>query len=238
MNSREVIILAGGLGTRIKNISGGLPKCMLEIAGKPFIYHLIRQFLSLGAEKIILATAYKSKYIHEFVRLNFFLEVKESKIVFSEEKTPTGTGGAILAALSKVTSLECLVSNADTIIPNLSKNIWRPIPDGKNFMMFLSNMKGVRFQYFKTDGLEVCGVECNDATSGLTSSGLVLFKTNYLNQLNLSIPSSFDKDIILTELIYRTVEYQLVGGFIDFGIPEDFRRAQELYYSKENSIFS
>ena len=60
MKQREVVVLAGGIGSRLSGIAGNLPKCMMEIAGRPFIFHLIEKLLNLGAEKIVLATANKS----------------------------------------------------------------------------------------------------------------------------------------------------------------------------------
>ena len=85
MVKKEVIILAGGLGSRLNTLSLGLPKCMMQIGKHPFLYHLLWQFLDLGAERIILATANKSEYIHKFVNEKFKAQVLAGKILFSNE---------------------------------------------------------------------------------------------------------------------------------------------------------
>ena len=55
MELKEAIILAGGLGTRLRGVVPNLPKCMALVAGKPFLYYLIRELQSNGIEKLIFS---------------------------------------------------------------------------------------------------------------------------------------------------------------------------------------
>ena len=87
MDTKEVVILAGGMGNRIQSISKGLPKCMMPIGRKPFLYHLLVQFINLGADKIILATANKNEYIVEFVIASFSRLEKCEKIFLFNKNT-------------------------------------------------------------------------------------------------------------------------------------------------------
>ena len=237
MDTKEVVILAGGMGNRIQSISKGLPKCMMPIGRKPFLYHLLVQFINLGADKIILATANKNEYIVEFVIDAFRTEVNAEKIVFSNEKVQSGTGGAILAAADKIQSEVFLVSNADTIIPELSDVIWSTLNENMNFLIFLSEMTGPRFSYVKTDETHIIDTLGPNETSGKTSSGLVLARKSFITKLSQGSQFSLEIDVLRDEIRHRTVGFKIVGDFIDFGVPEDFARASARYKNKENSIF-
>ena len=210
---------------------------MMQIGKHPFLYHLLWQFLDLGAERIILATANKSEYIHKFVNEKFKAQVLAGKILFSNEKIQSGTGGAILSALDKVQSSVFLVSNADTIIPDLSEIIWSKLDGDMNFLIFLSKMTGKRFNYFNTDDTHIIDLNQTNKLNGRTSSGLVLVKKSFYKNINLKPPLSFENDILKYEIGQRKVGYKMVGDFIDFGVPEDFSRASAQYKNKENSIF-
>jgi D-glycero-alpha-D-manno-heptose 1-phosphate guanylyltransferase len=67
MPSKEAIILAGGLGTRLKSVISDLPKCMAPIAGKPFLHWVIAYFEKQGIEKFIFALGYKHEIIEEYL---------------------------------------------------------------------------------------------------------------------------------------------------------------------------
>ena len=88
----QAVILAGGLGTRLKNISKDLPKVMMDINGKPFLEWVIRAYINSGITEIILATGYKSNYIKQYFKDGSSLG---ARIQYSEESKKLGTGGAI-----------------------------------------------------------------------------------------------------------------------------------------------
>ena len=62
---KEAIILAGGLGTRLRSVVSDLPKCMAPVAGQPFLKHVIRYLLSQGVEKFIFSLGYKHEMIEQ-----------------------------------------------------------------------------------------------------------------------------------------------------------------------------
>ncbi|HMH24191.1 MAG TPA: nucleotidyltransferase family protein [Puia sp.] len=67
-NIKEAIVLAGGLGTRLRSVIPDLPKCMAPVAGKPFLAYLIDYFVRQGIEKFIFALGYKSEDFEDFLR--------------------------------------------------------------------------------------------------------------------------------------------------------------------------
>ena len=89
----EIIILAGGLGTRLRSIVKNVPKPMAPIKNKPFLYYLLKYWIKNGATKIILSTGYKSEIIEKYFEVNKF----DIPIIFSVENKPLGTGGFLKA---------------------------------------------------------------------------------------------------------------------------------------------
>jgi len=102
----DAIILAGGLGKRLRPLTDKIPKCMVPINGKPMIQYHIDQFKKYGIKKIIVACGYKWEKIKEFYG---------NSLIYSIEKEPLGTAGAIKKALDYVDGYEYIVVNADDI---------------------------------------------------------------------------------------------------------------------------
>src|SRR5580700_8837662 len=106
----EAIILAGGLGTRLKSVLADLPKTLAPVAGRPFLAYLLDHAKKQGIDKFIFALGYKTELIKAFVRKY----LPEETYNFSVEQEPLGTGGAIYKACKQVSSEDVLVLNADT----------------------------------------------------------------------------------------------------------------------------
>src|SRR5574344_686696 len=108
----EVIVLAGGLGTRLREVVNDKPKCMAEVNGKPFLYYLFYWLEGKHIEKVILSLGYMSEKVLYWVekeRKNFNFSID-----YVLEKEPLGTGGGIKLALTKTTSKDILILNGDT----------------------------------------------------------------------------------------------------------------------------
>ena len=108
----KAIILAGGRGKRLRPITDKIPKPLIPINNKPLIERTINYLKRYGINEIIISSGYKSNLIENFLKKkkNF-----GCKIIFSTEKTPLGTGGAIKKALMYVDEESFLVLNGDII---------------------------------------------------------------------------------------------------------------------------
>jgi hypothetical protein len=96
----SAIVLAGGLGTRLRSAVPDLPKPMAPIAGRPFLAHQLDQWIAHGIRDFVLAVGYR----HEAISDYFGAHYRGASIRYSVEATPLGTGGALLctAALRAV----------------------------------------------------------------------------------------------------------------------------------------
>lgn len=108
----QAIILAGGLGSRLKPITDYVPKPLIPINNIPLIEYQIRQLKKFKINQFVICTGYKTDQIQNYLKhKNNF----DSKIQYSIEKTPLGTGGAIKKAAKMIKDKSFLVLNGDII---------------------------------------------------------------------------------------------------------------------------
>jgi mannose-1-phosphate guanylyltransferase len=108
----QAIILAGGLGSRLKPITDYVPKPLIPINNIPLIEYQIKQLKKFRVNQFVICTGYKTDQIQNYLehKKNF-----GSKILYSIEKTPLGTGGAIKKAAKLIKDKSFLVLNGDII---------------------------------------------------------------------------------------------------------------------------
>ncbi len=108
----QAIILAGGLGSRLKPITDYVPKPLIPINNIPLIEYQIRHLKKFKINPFVICTGYKTDQIQNYLKhKNNF----DSKIQYSIEKTPLGTGGAIKKAAKMIKDKSFLVLNGDII---------------------------------------------------------------------------------------------------------------------------
>ena len=109
----EVIILAGGLGTRLRSVVNDKPKCMAEVNGKPFLYYWLQYLARFSFKRIVLSLGYKSEMVIswiEKIRDNY-----DFIIDYVVEQELLGTGGGIRLALNKTSTDDVFVINGDSM---------------------------------------------------------------------------------------------------------------------------
>ncbi len=106
----DAVILAGGLGTRLRAVLPDRQKVMAEIGGRPLLGRLIDFYAAAGAARIVLALGYRSDDVEDFIRRHG----GQSHVIASVEPEPRGTGGALRYALPQVRSQTVLIANGDS----------------------------------------------------------------------------------------------------------------------------
>jgi NDP-sugar pyrophosphorylase family protein len=88
----QAVILAGGLGTRLRSVVSDRPKPMAQVGGRPFLEYLIERVRDAGCEEVILSVGYRHEQIvaHFGDGAGFGVPVR-----YAVEETPLGTGGAL-----------------------------------------------------------------------------------------------------------------------------------------------
>ena len=98
MKLYPVVVLAGGLATRLRPITEKVPKALIEVGNQPFIVQQLRLLHSRGIRKVIISAWYKGEMIRDFIGNGKRFEM-DVKYVFDGEH-PLGTGGAVRRALN------------------------------------------------------------------------------------------------------------------------------------------
>ena len=225
-----VIILAGGLGTRLKSVLPDIPKCLAPINDKPFIGLLIYFLKNQGINKFIFSLGYKSELVIKYLDDNF----KNINISYSIESEQLGTGGAIKLALSKATSEEVLVINGDTFFNNNLNLFYKSHQqNSSNFTLALTKVENnKRFgSVVLNDKKEVISFsEKNQNSSVLINAGQYIINKEkfmtYKTENKFSIELDFFQNNTIEKKIYG---FEFTSDFIDIGIPEDLIRAQTFF---------
>ncbi|GGB06452.1 nucleotidyltransferase family protein [Puia dinghuensis] len=224
---REAIVLAGGLGTRLRAAVPDLPKCMAPVGGRPFIGYVTDYFRQAGIQRFIFALGYKHSAFDDFFRQTF----PEGGYVVSLEQEPLGTGGAIRQACTFATEQTVLILNGDTFfriaLEALSAFHYEHKADCS---LCLKPMRDFdRFGVVERDGQQQVRHfrEKQYYAEGLINGGVYALDKEKFLQENLPPVFSFEKDYLEKVLDTRRV-YGLVQDtyFIDIGIPEDYQRVQ------------
>lgn len=109
----QVVILAGGLGTRLRPLTYDIPKPMVPVAGKPFLEHQILMLRDQGITNVVLLVGYLGSYIQEHFGDGSRFGVS---IQYSVEETPAGTGGGLVLARDLLAE-QFLVVYGDSFLP-------------------------------------------------------------------------------------------------------------------------
>lgn len=111
LSSTDIVILCGGLGTRLKGLFPNQPKALVRFGERTFLDILLNQLKQSGFKRFILCVGHLKEQIEEHCRRNY----QDIEIIFSEEDAPLGTGGAIKKAQGYIKSNPFLVLNGDSL---------------------------------------------------------------------------------------------------------------------------
>lgn len=224
--NKEAIVLAGGLGTRLRSAVPDLPKCLAPVNGIPFISYVISHLKTQGIEYFIFALGYKSEAFESCLRT--ILPGQNYNISVEEE--PLGTGGAIQLACSQVTDENIIVANGDTLFRIQVQRLAAFHAQHKaHCTLALKPMK-----LFDRYGV----VELNADASvhrfrekqyfseGLINGGIYALNVPAFLEKKFPDKFSFEKDYLEQFYTGRKIfGLQEDAYFIDIGIPEDYNRA-------------
>lgn len=225
--AQAAIILAGGLGTRLRDTVPDLPKCMAPVAGKPFLSYVIDHLRMQGVERFIFSLGYKWGMVEDYLQKEYSTLNYTSVI----EEEPLGTGGAIKLALQKFPSGDVVIANGDTLFKvNLHEISEFHRTNNSACTLALKPMHNFdRYGVVETDssGKIISFQEKKYYEDGLINGGIYLLNREKFISHSFPEKFSFEKDYLeqfCTEgNMYGSIQN---GYFIDIGVPEDYQKAQ------------
>lgn len=221
----EAIILAGGLGTRLREVVPDSPKPMAPIGGRPFLEILLTSLARKGIKRVVLSLGYMAEKISNYFGDSF----AAMELNYIVEKAPLGTGGAVRIAMTRCDLDHVFVFNGDTFLDlevDAVEMHWqkhrRPIivgcevPDTARYGRLL-------VEHDQVTGFIAKGVFGH----GLISAGCYIFNRGQLDNIALKKVFSLEADYLTQEVTkIRFDMFFTQGKFIDIGVPEDYARAQ------------
>ncbi|HEA6928460.1 nucleotidyltransferase family protein [Campylobacter lari] len=213
----QAIVLAGGLGTRLKSVVQDLPKPMAPINGKPFLTFVLEYLKKQGITEVILSVSFKYELIQEY----FEDEFDGIKIRYNIENELLGTGGAIKDAL-KLIQNQAYVLNGDTIFDIDLKKL---VLNDSKICIALKQMQN--FDRYGTVNVDDQGIvtsfeEKIFKKQGLINGGIYLLKKDIFDKFDLEKKFSFE-EFLQSNCNALKIQTQIFDGyFIDIGIPQDY----------------
>ncbi|NPD46407.1 nucleotidyltransferase family protein [Lentimicrobium sp. S6] len=223
---KEAIILAGGLGTRLKGVVNDIPKPMAPINGIPFLKYLLEDVHQYGIERIILAVGYKWEVIQDY----FGQEFMGMKIIYAIEHEPLGTGGGIKNAMAHLQNKDFFLLNGDTFFKVDLRALETHYQDTQSDLC-LSLKAMTNFDRYGTVTLKgnqiIAFQEKKQMEEGLINGGVYALNTSIFELAKDQKKFSFETDIMESGLEQFKVQgFISEAYFIDIGIPEDYLQAQ------------
>lgn len=223
----EAVVLAGGLGTRLRGVVADLPKAMAQVAGRPFLEILLDQCARKGFGRIVLSVG----YLAQTIRAHFGDAYAGMQIDYAVEDSPLGTGGAVRLALTRCASDHAFVFNGDTYLDlefDAVEAHWqrhhrpiivcRSVADTARYGRVQLDDSRSRLIGFSEKGL---------AGPGLINAGCYVLGKNQLDGFAPGSVFSLETDFLArsTQSVHFDV-FVTAGHFIDIGIPDDYAKAQ------------
>jgi D-glycero-alpha-D-manno-heptose 1-phosphate guanylyltransferase len=224
----KAIVLAGGLGTRLRGVLDDLPKPMAPVQGRPFLAFLLDQLVGAGFKTAILAVGYR----HEAIHSHFGKAYRGLALLYSVEREPLGTGGAIRLACRQASVRHILVLNGDTYVEldfraMLRMHVYR----GAQLTMAVYQVPDVaRYgALVVSDGIVRSFREKGWSGPGWINAGAYILGAELRDRLPPHGAFSFEQDVLVPEVkSIQPLAFPATGLFVDIGIPDDYARAQQL----------
>ena len=231
----RALLLAAGLGTRLRPITLKTPKCLVSVAGEPLLGRWLRKLEEVGCEEVLINTHYMANQVNKFLS-----QYTSSKLNIKTFHEPTllGTAGTLMANLDFFHNSTGLLIHADNVMEeNLEQLIFLHKNRPSNCLLTMLT--------FLTDQPDMCGIVTTDHQGIVTSfhekvqdppgncanGALYIFDTSFLSYLNeLAIkPTDFSTDVI-PSLMGRIQTYSTDKAYIDIGTPSALEKAQLLEF--------
>lgn len=221
----EAIVLAGGFGTRLREVVSDVPKPMAPVAGRPFLEILLSMLAKKGFTRVVLSLGFMSDKI-----INHFGDHYEGmELAYEVEDLPLGTGGGIRAALTQCKNDHVFIFNGDTYLDLEVDELERQWRQTGNPIIVVREVDDTA-RYGRVDihegrihGFLERGIE----GSGIINAGCYVLPNNIVDHFLPGQPFSLENDFFTKALQQiRFNSFVTQGQFIDIGIPSDYELAQ------------
>jgi len=225
---KEAIVLAGGLGTRLRSEIGEFPKTLASVNNQPFLHYLLRYLKKNGIERVILSVGYKHELVEEAIGKNF----EGIQIDYAIEKEPLGTGGGIKLALEQTKSDVIFVCNGDTYFDvDLKALADFHFEKKSNCTIALKKLQNVsRYGSVEMDaeGKVTAFREKQFREETIINGGIYCINRGLLIHYPVNTPFSLETNYLENNPKAKKIFGRVFDSyFMDIGVPEDYQQFQK-----------
>jgi len=219
------IVLAGGLGTRLRQAVPDRPKCLAPVGTSSFLELQLLALLQQGFTRFVLSLGYMAGQVAQAAR-SFDAALAVECVV---ETHPLGTGGAVLHAMDSTGLRQAVVINGDTMIDADLAAMRQPLSqsNGEHMRIGLVTVAdrerygGVRVEQELVVGFS----EKGQSGPGLINAGIYRVDRQAFDGWQPGVPLSMEAQVMPALMVRGALRAtSLKGSFIDIGIPDDYRR--------------
>lgn len=213
----DVVILCGGLGTRLQPVLKDRPKPMAPINGRPFLDLVLDHVLSYGLRRIVFCTGHHGNWIAQHVS-----QRTDCETVISQEPTALGTAGALRACRTLLTTATTLVLNGDS----LCRIDLQALLDRHRHRQAVATMAVIP----STDRTDAGGVLMDELgwirsfqekhRAPFLNAGIYAIQTQAIHLIPDSVPCSLERDVFPRLVDGRLYGYPCQVPLYDIGTPE------------------
>lgn len=226
-------ILIGGLGTRLRSVVPDCPKVLAEVLGRPFLAFLLDQLTTTGIKRVVLCAGYKG----DQVQATFGHSYGGLELLYSQEESPLGTGGAIRLAINQIGTDAVLVMNGDSYCRVDLKAFWawHNKKNAAGSILLTEVLETERFGRVQvnSEGV-VVGFDEKGKRKGKSwiNAGVYFLGQDFLLSIPTNREISLEREIFPLWVGQRLYGYQSTGHFLDIGTPEDYAAAEQFFASE------
>lgn len=223
--STPCIVLAGGLGTRLRSAVPDLPKCLAPIAGRPFLEWQLRSLAERGIDSFVLALGHGAESVLDALKQPWASALSIDAVI---ERELLGTGGAARFAMEETGLDEALIANGDTFLGGAMQAMLTPLDltDGERMRIATVQVPDrARFGGVALDAEQrvTAFLEKGRTGAGPINAGLYRIHRSAFDGEG---PGAFSMETLVMPRLVAASSLQareLAGPFIDIGVPEDYR---------------
>lgn len=225
----DVFILCGGKGSRLKKISGNIPKPLIPIGKRPFLDIIITHLQKSGFKRFILGIGYQAHIIKEYYQTHIIPGVE---ILFSQEDKALGTGGAVKKAKRFIKTDAFFVFNGDSFSEFNATDFIKFFKqkNARALMLLKKEKKTQDFGIITTNRKsEITSFREKDLTitKNFINGGVYLFSKNIFSKMPKEACFSLEYDFFPQMIGQGLYGYKNKGFFIDIGTPERYFAAKK-----------
>jgi D,D-heptose 1,7-bisphosphate phosphatase len=224
----QAVLLVGGLGTRLGEMTKHTPKPLLHVAGRPFLDYLMEEIARHGTRRVLLLAQFESEKIRSYVKASPVIRKWGLDVDIAIEPHRAGTGGALWHARSKLDPIFWLLNGDSWLQANLLAMAHVPqTPDWQAVLTTRRVPDARRYGIIECERNQITtfGALCDSAVSALINGGVYLMKRSILD---FAGPTCSLEQDILPQLarIGALLGMEVNQYFIDIGVEESYRASQ------------